>query len=299
MSKSLLRSRGALRVRLSAAALSIAAVTLALTACAADPGSNTPGTGPDGSSVAPSDSGPDLGLLVPGKLTATSLRSQVPMSYVDANGEPIGFAVELAKEVAERLGLEIEFTLDDVAAAISGVVTEKYDIMVAAVVQTEERQETMDFSMGWYWAPSVIISLEENPYPDIEDLFGKTVAVVQATAQEAQLHARFPEITAQVFADQTAAVTALKGRQVDAALLGGVNSLTVAEEEPSIILGAEVEETTPSGFVLPKGNTALADAVNAAIQDIIDDGTFMELWDAEVPFPPSEMALETFPALRQ
>ncbi len=297
MSKSLLRSPRVLRARMGAAAFSLAAITLALTACAAGPEPSNPGPGSDGASE--STPGPDLGLLIPGKLTATSLRSQVPMSYVDADGEPVGFAVELAKEVADRLGLEIEFTLDDVAAAISGVVTEKYDIMVAAVVQTEERQETMDFSMGWYWAPSLIISLEENPYPAIEDLFGKTVAVVQATAQEAQLKARFPEITAQVFADQTAAVTALKGRQVDAALLGGVNSRTVAEEEASIILGAEVEETTPSGFVLPKGNTALADAVNAAIQDIIDDGTFMELWDAEVPFPPSEMALETFPALRQ
>jgi len=298
MSKSLLHPRGRRLRRTSAAALAIAVGSLALAACASDPQSGPSDPGP-GASSASGDAAPDLGLITPGKLTATAVRSQVPMSYVDENGEPVGFAIDLSKEVADRLGLEIEDTLDDVAAALGGMSTGKYDIMTVAVVQTEERMETMDFSIGWYWAPSIIITLEDTPYPNIEDLFGKTAAVTQATAQEAQLKTQFPEITAQVFADQTAAVTALKGRQVDAALLGGVNSRAVAEEEPGIILGAEIEETTPSGFVLPKGNAALAEAVNTAIEEIIEDGTFMELWDANVNFPPAAIALETYPALDQ
>lgn len=274
--------------RFTTASVTAIALSFALAACG-DSGDAAPG--PD-SSVEQ-----DLGLIQPGVLTIASLRAQVPMASVDGSGEPIGFAVALTDEIAGRLDLETQYTVVDVAPGISGVVTGKYDIMTGATVETDERKETMGFSLGWYWAPSQFVNLNETTFASTNDLKGKTVGVVNATAQLALLESSFPDISPQIFSDQTSAITALKGNQVDAVFLGGLNAQIVIETEPSVGAGPEVPTEIPSGFVLPKDNPALISAVDDAIKATIEDGTFLELWNEHVPFPPSDEAIAAFPEL--
>lgn len=108
-----------------------------------------------------------------------------PFEYVDsAKGEEIiGFDVDLAKAIAEKLGYEIQVKDMDFNGLIPALETSQVDFVLAGMTPTEERKENVDFSDVYYTASHMIVSKKGSGIESLEDLDGKTIGVQLASIQ--------------------------------------------------------------------------------------------------------------------
>lgn len=268
-----------------------AAVVFGMSAC------STTGTDGDGGQMPEEGASQDLNLVEPGKLNIANISGQVPIAYVDSDGKPAGFGNDLLRHIAEEnLGVEPVITTGTVPSSLSGLKLGTYDIGSAAGVYLPERLEEYSTSIPWYWASSYVVQSGESDYAVMEDLKGKRVGVVEASAQARTIE-DYSDIETVTFESQTAELAALKGGQIDAVLLGGENAIAVTEDDDGLRLGAEIESSHPSGFFGAKDNEELMNAIDEGIKKSMEDGTFMELWDKHVDHPVNEKIMEKYPAL--
>src|SRR5690625_2249300 len=91
-----------------------------------------------------------------------------PFNYLDDNDEYTGFDVDIANELAGRLGVEAEFVATSWDSLIGGLKSDKFDIIIAQMTVTEERMESVDFTDPYVVTGSVLITHEDTD--DIAEL---------------------------------------------------------------------------------------------------------------------------------
>jgi polar amino acid transport system substrate-binding protein len=112
-----------------------------------------------------------------------------PQSFIDDNGELDGFDVEVAREVARRLGLELELVTPDWDMITAGNWGGRWDLSIGSMTPTEERAQVLWFSDAYYYTPaSFAIHTDNTTIQTVDDLVGKTVGLGIATTYEAYLN---------------------------------------------------------------------------------------------------------------
>jgi polar amino acid transport system substrate-binding protein len=104
-----------------------------------------------------------------------------PQSFLDDNGELIGFDIDVAKEIAERLGVEIEFVTPTFDLVQAGGWNGQWDLSVGSITITEPRLEVLDFSPPYYFTPAQFAATEASGITSIEDFANTRVCVAAAT----------------------------------------------------------------------------------------------------------------------
>jgi len=269
--------------RVTAALAAVAALVLALNACSSG------GAGADASN--------DLGTISAGTLRIGTTGDTKPYAYTE-DGELQGFDVEMAKEVAKRLGLETEFVTQEFSALLPAVANGQLDMAAASISDTAEREKTVDFSDHYFIGYISVLAAEGSGITDdASSLDGKRLGIVQGTIQDSYAQENFTGAELVRFPDNNSAVAALGSGTIDAHFL----DFPVAEEyaaasngSQTIAINVAVPEF-PVGFPIAKGNTELKAAVDQAVADIVADGTWLEIDqrffpDQPVPdeFQPSE-----------
>ena len=191
----------------------------------------------------------------------------------------------MAAAIADKLGLEL--VVDDMSfdAALTAVQTGQSDIAMAGITVNPERQEVMDFSDSYATGVQVIIVKEDSPIATVDDLASAEMIGTQKATTGYIYCSYTPEnggygedhVTA--FETGALAVMALVNGQVDAVVIDNEPAKSfVAENEGLKILDTEFAvEDYAIGFA--KGNTALLEAVNAAMAELKADGTFQGIVD--------------------
>jgi polar amino acid transport system substrate-binding protein len=271
------------------AVVAAVAGVLALTACAQS------GAGSSGG-----DAGDDnpYGLITPGQIRVASLGDAKPYTFTDESGEFTGFDVELFTDVAGRIGIDdVVFTGQDFSGLLSAVANGQFDVGVAAIGITKEREETVDFSDGYLAGYLTVMASPESDITDEESLAGKRLGVVQGTLQEAYAVKNFTDTELVRFPDNNAAISAVNSGSVDAHFLDYEAAKEYAEQyglENAIDIPSF---DAPAGFALAKGNDELKDALNEALHEAMEDGTWKELY--EKWFPGSPMPDQYLPSDEQ
>lgn len=254
--------------------LAAAASTLALLAgCSATGGDATTGS-------ADADA---LQTVADGTLTVGLSPDFPPLEYLDGD-DLIGSDVDIVTEVADRLGLEIVFEQSKFDQLINSVRTERVDIVVSGMSDTVERQETLDFvdyfaSSGRFYTTGD----QAAEYTDGTDICGASVAVSTKTDYYPALQEYSADTCEAAGLDPIEIVGADSGAaarlQLDqgraqVAVQGAPNLAYFEEQDPGAykIVGPVLVDL-PFGAAVAKGNTALAEAVQAALQEMYDDGT--------------------------
>src|SRR6185503_626008 len=143
-----------------------------------------------------------------------------PLSYIDSNGNWIGFDVDLANELAERLGIKLEQVKVDETTRISFLQEGKIDMAVASMNHTRKREEAVDFSLTYFWDNQTFLVRKESGIAKLEDLFGKKVAL-NAGSSAIDAWKRYvtaaggPEPEIVEFTDKVAAMQALRDGAVE------------------------------------------------------------------------------------
>ncbi|MGR4011195.1 ABC transporter substrate-binding protein [Leucobacter sp. 1207-22] len=222
-----------------------------------------------------------------GVLTIGTDAEYPPNEYKDANGKPIGWGVELAEAVAAKLGLTPEWEILPFDSILPRLEEGTLNMGSSSFTDNVERQKAVDFvdflDAGSQWAA--------QPGSDInpDDACGLTVAVQTGTVQhtdemparnEACKAAGKPEITVLPAAAQSEVTNAVVNGKADAFSADSpVTGAAVAKLSGELELVGDIFDGAPYGFATQKGSDMTA-AVNAALQSLIDDGSYMKILSA-------------------
>ena len=220
-----------------------------------------------------------------GKLHMSTNAAFPPYEMTTDAGGFEGIDVEVADAIAKKLGLEL--VVDDMSfdAALTAVQTGQSDIAMAGITVNPVRQEVMDFSDSYATGVQVVIVKEDGPVQSLDDLeSAEMIGCQKATTgyiycSDTPENGGYGEDHVTAFDTGALAVMALVNGQVDAVVIDNEPAKSfVAENEGLKILDTEfaVEDYA---IGLAKGNTALLEAVNAAMAELKADGTFQGIVD--------------------
>ena len=271
-------------------ALSLAlALTLSLAACSGgNGGAATPApqsAAPQSSAPAPESAAPAGGFTTveAGKLHMATNAAFPPYEMVKDDGTFEGIDVEVAAAIAEKLGLEL--VVDDMGfdAALLAAQNGQSDIVMAGVTVTEERAAVMEFSDSYATGVQVVI-VKEGSDVTMDNLGEKMIGCQKATtgyiyASDTPENGGYGEDHVIAYETGALAVEALKNGQVDCVIIDNepAKAYVAANEGLTILDGEWVTEDYAIG--MKKGNTALLEAVNAAMTELKADGTFQAIVD--------------------
>ena len=263
-------------------------MALGLSACG---GSNSAASSSAAGSVSGSASGSAstgdaaFTTVTPGKLTMSTNASFPPYEMVADDGSFEGIDVEVAGAIAEKLGLELQ--VDDMGfdAALQAAQTGKSDMVMAGVTITEERQAVMDFSNSYANGVQVVIVKEDSPIQTVDDLANANMIGCQMGTtgyiycSDTVENGGFGEDHVTPYDDGAAAVQALMNGQVDAVVIDNMPAQSYVAANPGlkILDGEFTNEDYAIGVA--KGNTALLDAINGALEELTADGTIQSIVD--------------------
>ena len=267
---------------LAAAGLSVAA--LALTACGgssstASSAASSVASSAAASSEAASTAAAELTTVEAGKLTMATNAAFPPYEMTTDSGEFEGIDVETAQAIADKLGLELQIDDMDFDAALLSVQQGKADIVMAGVTVTDERKNVMDFSDSYATGIQSIIVPEGSDIASPDDLAGKKIGTQRGTTGYIYCSDDFGEDAVVAYDNGLTAVQALNNGQVDAVVIDNAPAKEFVAANPGLVIldTSYAEEDYAIGMA--KGNTALEDAVNAALEELKADGTLQSIVD--------------------
>lgn len=246
----------------------MAAMLIILSACGTE---NTDGAETTGDSEETS-----MELVKEGALTF-SMTGQYPPLNFSKDGKLTGFDVEIGTEIAKRIGLEANPVTNPWETIIQGLKANKYDAIIGSMTATPERDEQVDFTNPYYLSGAQIFVAEDNT--DItteEDLQGKTIGVIQASTWK-DMAEEFSDDIKGYPSDVNALQDLALGR-LDAVITDKIVGINAMNEKQMKIkpIGDLLNEDRVS-VAVAEGNKELADAINEAIQSMLDDGTYEEI----------------------
>lgn len=289
-------------------ALGGAALAVLLTACSGGPSAPQPGAAEDATSTIPDttsildavEADDALAALVPsaiadaGSITVGSNVQAAPNNFFAEDGSTvIGSDHDLITAIGSKLGLEVEYQNLDFASLITSLQSGRVDVTIAAMNDTAERQGAIDFVD--YLTSGITLMVQKGNPAEItgpDTLCGKSIAVVTGTSQQT-----FAEATsAACVADGEEALevtvtdsdaqnqTQLRTGRIDAIvndLPSAVYISKTAQDGTAFeVVPGDVIDGAPYGIGVNKDNAELRDAIAAALDSLIEDGTYAEILDA-------------------
>ncbi len=239
------------------------------------------------------------GILERGVIRVSTDPNYEPQSFLDENGEFVGFDIDVAREIAERLGVEVEFVTPDWDVITAGNWGGQWDMSVGSMTVTVDRQGVLDFaSPAYYYTPAQFAAADGSGIESLEDINGQAVCAGVSTTYETWLNGNgadlgFPaesfyaepptDITVVPLAtDAECPQSVQAGRQeflvfltsntvVQAAIDGGVTIHRVGSPVFSENLAVAFDK---SGEL---DNASAVQRVGEIVQEMHDDGTLREL----------------------
>ena len=228
-------------------------------------------------------SGNELGLVEDGKLIMSTNAAFPPYEMTTDNGGFEGIDVEIAGEIAKKLGLELVVDDMDFDSALLAVQQGKSDIVMAGVSVTDERKLVMEFSDSYATGIQVVI-VKEGSDVTMDNLGEKMIGCQRGTtgyiyASDTPENGGYGEDHVTAFDNGASAVQALINGQVDCVIIDSAPANEYVKANPGLTLldGNWVEEEYAIG--LNKNNAELKDAVNNALAELIADGTVQKIID--------------------
>lgn len=209
-------------------------------------------------------------------LRVANTQSSPPWSMLDANNQPTGYDVAVAKEVGKRIGVpDVVFVADSFKNFVEGLKADKYDLVMNDLTPTPERAKQVDFGEPYGVEDfRIFVRTDNSDILDQATLKGKRVGVTTGSSNESWARAHLKDSDIRTYDNGGMVFNDLGSGRIDAVIIshfGGmkyanVNHLPVKEVGEPLIYQL-------SAPAMVKGQPALLAAVNKAIADMMADGT--------------------------
>lgn len=220
------------------------------------------------------------------KIRIGIMTDSIPGAFFDEKGEWTGFDYDISTELAKRMGVELERVKVNNKTRIAFIQQNRIDVSVANMTHTRERDKSIDFSITYFFDGQKVLA-KKGAFASLEDMKDKKIATMQGTTSEINIKNALkalgvanPDANVISFQKESECFQALEmgrvaGWTTDATILLGYAAKKPGEFE----LVGDFLSDEPYGMGLPQDDSALRDAVNFALQDMWNDGTYMTIYN--------------------
>jgi arginine/lysine/histidine transporter system substrate-binding protein len=201
-----------------------------------------------------------------------------PFESYDAEGNFIGFDVELAQAIADELGYELKIEDMDFDGLIGALQAKRVDMVLAGMSATEDRSKNVDFSKEYHRSGEMFISKAEDNLKDLEGLKGKVVGVQLGTIQEEGAETLAEEYGFEVkkVDDASILIQELNSNRIDVAYMDKTVATGYINSQGYVGFDDPTTSSPGMAIALPKGSD-ITEEVNAALKKFEEDGTIEKL----------------------
>ncbi len=215
-----------------------------------------------------------------------------PYNFLNEEKEIDGFDADIAKEIAKRMGVEVEFVSQEFSGMIAGLQTGKFDTVISQMTITDERKKQMDFTEPYITNYVKAIVQEDNTtITSAEDFKGKDIGVGLGTNDETYLRTELmPEVgdfTIKTYDDVITSLKDLDAGRIDATI-NNMYALKPVIEASGFKIKAVGEplKADQAGIAVKKGNESLVKELDKHLAAMKEDGTYNKIfvkWFGEEP----------------
>jgi polar amino acid transport system substrate-binding protein len=214
------------------------------------------------------------------------MTDSIPGAFYNDKKEWVGFDVDIADEIARRLGAKIERVPVTNKTRIAFIQEGRIDMSIANMTHKRERDKSIDFSITYFFDGQKILA-KKGKFKDPKDFVGQKIATMQGTTSEInvknllkELGDRNYEQNVISFQKESECFQSLKmgrvaGWSTDSTILLGY----AAKEPGGYELVGDFFSDEPYGIGLPQDDSAWRDQINFTLQDIWADGTYKKIYD--------------------
>jgi ABC-type amino acid transport substrate-binding protein len=223
---------------------------------------------------------PQVTTLEEGILTIGTDLPYPPFEFREG-GELTGFDVEIMEEIANRLGLEPEWVDSPFDTIFTDLANGQFDVVISGATITPEREQEVNFSEPYFRSLQALVVLEDSGIQSFDDLGeGDSVSVQSGTTGESWAEENLAPngVEIRAFPEYPPVYNALEAEQVDGVVYDESSAIPETFARPGTAVVDTVDTNEFYGIAVDPNNADLLDAVNEALTEMVEDGTYEEIY---------------------
>ncbi|MDF2646518.1 MAG: hypothetical protein K0Q73_2323 [Paenibacillus sp.] len=216
-----------------------------------------------------------------GKLVIGTSGNFRPMTFMNEQSQITGLDIDIGTMIAEKLGVKVEFVPGNIAGLIPGLVAGKFDLVMSALSETDERKKSIDFSIPYGKDGTVAVTLKDSTkVEDVTKLNGLITGVIGGSATHTVIKGfgGFKEL--KEYPGNAEAFTDLKAGRIDLYAVGNIAANDYIKNDKSdkpLKLVGNVASIKNMGVGMRKNESELKAIIDALIEEKMKDGTIDKL----------------------
>ena len=213
-----------------------------------------------------------------------------PFNYVDTDGSIKGFDVEIGLALCEKMKVKCEVVAQDWDGIIPALLAKKYDMIIASMFITEERKKVVDFTKPYYKAAMTHVVPKDSDITEFSDaaLSGKIIGAQAGTTQAEYIEKTYPSATLKTYPTQDEANLDLAAGRLDLQvgdMIPLLDWVTKNEDGKACceLIGEPITDKKfvgdGVGIAVRQEDNDLREKLNAALKEIVEDGTYKKIND--------------------
>jgi polar amino acid transport system substrate-binding protein len=222
----------------------------------------------------------DLSKVLKSKEIKMAMSGQYPpFNFVDEKNQLTGFDVEIGQEIARRIGITAAPLSTAWDGIIAGLLANKYELICGSMAITAERLKSIDFSDPYYRSGAQVFVKKDSSIKSAKDLEGKKVGVTLGTTFEKWIRENIPNVDVRTYKGDPDIILEVSSGRIDALITDKiVGALAIKDKGAPLQLVGELLYEEKMGIALRQNNPELKAAINGALAEMKNDGTYHDLY---------------------
>ena len=212
-----------------------------------------------------------------GELSFAMTGQYPPFNFSNDDGEIIGFDIDIANEIAERLGVEAKPITAEWDGILTGLMGGNFDTVIGSMAVTPEREKQVSFTRPYYYDGAQLFTQADSGINDISEFEDGNVGVVVGTTFESKL-LEMENINVMSYQGDVDNIRDLEIGRLDGLVTAKyVGLYNAAKDNIDMVPAGDPLYREEIAIAIREEDEDLLGAINEALEDMIDDGTYKEL----------------------
>jgi len=219
-----------------------------------------------------------------GKLIVGTSADWPPFEWID-NGQVVGIDIEIARRIADKIGVELEIKDMKFGALIEALKNDMVDMIIADISPTSKRELQVDFSIPYYYTKgNVVVTFGDKNIGSVKDLYGKKIGVQLGTIQQDWAEANLKNYSTIITYDKVYPdmIFVLKRGDIDAVVISEQVANVILQKEPGLKVALYVGGPSMSAVAVKNGAEDLKYVINQVIEELLESGEMQNIFDKEI-----------------
>jgi polar amino acid transport system substrate-binding protein len=201
-----------------------------------------------------------------------------PAAYLNANGDWVGFEIDLMDYIVKKLGVKLKLEVVTSRTRIPMLVNGNVDMVMAVMNPTRERAQVIDFTQPYFLGGQALLVKKDSGIKNVDDLAGKKVGTTQGSNDANGIKVFAPRAELVYFQEYPQAFLALKQGRIDAMSTTDLTLAAFAKQDPSFVVLGPPFKPDPWVIGVRQNDSKWRLFLDESIMDAWSDGTIARLY---------------------